>query len=130
MLTISKTGLNTMQLLDLGRYIFGFEEELIEVEQSKEVVEIVEEKIEYNMIDINFDKLYRNETNKTIKNLHMYFSNVVPTEKNEYTGMFKDKNLVFITAEAYDAIAIDETITPTLYKMANNSFVFNNYYQP
>lgn len=130
MLTISKTGLNTMQLLDLGRYIFGFEEELIEVEQSKEVVEIVEEKIEYNMIDINFDKLYRNETNKTIKNLHMYFSNVVPTEKNEYTGMFKDKNLVFVTAEAFDTIAIDEKITPTLYKMANNSFVFNNYYQP
>lgn len=130
MLTISKTGLNTMQLLDLGRYFFGFEEELIEIEKPKEVVEIVEEKVEYNMLDINFDKLYRNESNKTVKNLHMYFSNVIPTEKNEYTGMFKDKNLVFITAEAFDAIAIDETITPTLYKMANNSFIFKNYYQP
>ncbi len=130
MLTISKTGLNTMQLLDLGRYFFGFEEELIEIEKPKEVVEIVEEKVEYNMLDINFDKLYRNESNKTVKNLHVYFSNVIPTEKNEYTGMFKDKNLVFITAEAFDAIAIDETITPTLYKMANNSFIFKNYYQP
>lgn len=130
MLTISKTGLNTMQLLDLGRYFFGFEEELIEIEKPKEVVEIVEEKVEYNMLDINFDKLYRNESNKTVKNLHMYFSNVIPTEKNKYTGMFKDKNLVFITAEAFDAIAIDETITPTLYKMANNSFIFKNYYQP
>lgn len=130
MLTISKTGLNTMQLLDLGRYIFGFEEEIVEVEQNEEIVEIIEEEIEYNVLDINFDELYANESNKSIEKLHMYFSNVVPTEKNEYTGMFKDKNLVFVTAEAFDTIAIDEQITPTLYKMANNSFVFNNYYQP
>ena len=44
--------------------------------------------------------------------------------------MFKDKNLIFVTAEAFDTIAVDEKITPTLYKMANNSFIFNNYYQP
>ena len=131
MLTISKTGLNTMQLLDLGRYIFGFEEEIINNEEIEEpVIEIEEEIIEYNMLEINFDELIQNETNSNVKKLHEYFSSVMPTEKNEYTGMFKGKNLVYVTAEAFDTIAIDENITPTLYKMANNSFIFENYYQP
>ena len=132
MLTISKTGLNTMQAVDLYRYLFGFEEKIIEVEEVIEETEEVEEikPIEYNILDINFEELYNNETNKKVKKLHEYFNNTEPTEKNEYTGLFKDKNLIFITAEAFDTIAIDENITPTLYKMANNSFVFNNYYQP
>jgi phosphoglycerol transferase MdoB-like AlkP superfamily enzyme len=41
-----------------------------------------------------------------------------------------DKNLIFITAEGFDTIAIDPALTPTLYKMANNSFVFTNFYNP
>lgn len=130
MLTISKTGLNTMQLLDLGRYLFGFEEKIYETEIEEPKIVIEEISIEYNTLDINFEELANNETNKKVINLHNYFNGVTPTEKNDYTGLFAGKNLIFITAEAFDTIAIDETITPTLYKMANNSFVFTNYYQP
>lgn len=130
MLTISKTGLNTMQLLDLGRYLFGFEEKIYEIEIEEPEIVIEEIPIEYNTLDINFEELANNETNKKVKNLHNYFNGVTPTEKNDYTGLFAGKNLIFITAEAFDTIAIDETITPTLYKMVNNSFVFTNYYQP
>lgn len=131
MLTINKTGLNTMQAIDLYRCVFGFEEKIIEVEEPEDDVIIEEIKpIEYNVLDINFEELYNNETKKKVKKLHDYFKNTEPTEKNDYTGLFKGKNLIFITAEAFDTIAIDENITPTLYKMANNSFVFNNYYQP
>lgn len=126
MLTINKTGLWSMQVIDLYRYLFGFVEE-IEVSNVVDRVEIVKE---YNQLDIDFDLLINNENNSIIKNMHKYFSGVVPSEKNEYTGLFKGKNLIFITAEAFDSIAIDKDITPTLYKMANNSFVFTNYYQP
>lgn len=131
MLTINKTGLNTMQLIDIYRYIINFEEKLPAIESSdeKEVFEEKEE-IEYNSLNINFEQLINTETNNDIIGIHKYISKVIPTEKNEYTGLFKDKNLVFITAEAFDTIAIDENITPTLYKMANNSFIFKNYYQP
>ena len=62
--------------------------------------------------------------------MHEYFKTVQPTEKNKYTGLFKDKNVIFITAEGFDAIALDPKLTPTLYMMANNGFVFTNYYQP
>ncbi len=131
MLTINKTGLWSMQIIDLYRYIFGFEEEVevSTVEEAPEEVELEKEK-EYNKIDIDFESLIEKETNSTVKNMHKYFSSVVPSEKNKYTGLFKDKNLIFITAEAFDTIAIDKDITPTLYKMANNSYIFTNYYQP
>ena len=127
MLTIDKTGLLTMEAADVYRYIFGFEEEIY-VEETKPVIK---EKVkEYNTYNIDFDKLISETNDENLISMHKYFKNVEPTEKNKYTGLFKGKNLIFITAEAFDTIAIDKDITPTLYKMANNSFVFNNYYQP
>ena len=127
MLTIDKTGLLTMEAVDVYRYIFGFKEEIY-VEETKPVIK---EKVkEYNTYNIDFDKLISETNDENLISMHKYFKNVEPTEKNKYTGLFKGKNLIFITAEAFDTIAIDKDITPTLYKMANNSFVFNNYYQP
>ena len=129
MLTIEKTGLLTMEAIDLYRYVFGFEEELI-IEEEEEVPVVLEEDTEYNMYEINFDKLISSTNNSTVKNMHKYFKSVEPTEKNKYTGLFKGKNLIFVTAEAFDTIGLDPKLTPTLYKMANNGFVFTNYYQP
>lgn len=133
MLTINKTGLLTMEAVDLYRYTFGFEEEIYIEENTDKVISTnkkEEEKIEYNVYNIDFDKLISDTSNKKLLSMHKYFSSVEPTAKNKYTGMFKNKNLIFITAEGFDAIAIDKEITPTLYKMANNSFIFTNYYQP
>lgn len=132
MLTIDKTGLFTMEMIDIERYIFGFNEEIYseQINVNNEEEKVPEVKIEYNTTDIDFDKLINDETNDKIKSMHVYFKNTDPSNKNEYTGMFKDKNLIFITAEAFDTIAIDEKLTPTLYKIANNSFIFKNYYQP
>lgn len=129
MLTINKTGLWSMQIIDLYRYIFGFEEEVevSTVEEAPEEVELEKEK-EYNKIDIDFESLIEKESNSTIKNMHKYFSSVVPSEKNKYTGLFKDKNLIYITAESFSEIAVDENLTPTLYKLVNSGFHFNNYY--
>lgn len=128
MLTINKTGLLTMETIDIYRYLFGFKEEIYIEEKTEPVIK--EEKKEYNVYNIDFDKLISETTDNNLINMHKFFQSVEPTEKNKYTGMFKGKNLIFITAEAFDTIAIDKNITPTLYKMATNSFIFNNYYQP
>ena len=127
MLTINKTGLLTMEVIDIYRYFFGFEENF---DIKNDEVKNASKRIEYNKLDIDFDKLIEESNDETIKSMHEYFSSLTPSEKNKYTGMFKGKNLIFITAEAFDTIAIDENITPTLYKIANNGFIFNNYYQP
>lgn len=83
-----------------------------------------------NIMDIDFNKLIESETNENIIAMHKYFSSVEPTNKNEYTGIFKDYNLILITAEGFSHLALDKELTPTLYKMANESFVFNNFYNP
>jgi len=46
----------------------------------------------------------------------------------EFTGLFKDKNLIFIQLEGIDDWLITEETTPTLYKMMNNSFNFTDHY--
>lgn len=81
-----------------------------------------------NILSIDFTTLAENEDKKAIKDLHTYFSNSTPTNKNEYTGMFEGYNLIKITAEAFSTLAINEEVSPTLYKLANSGFVFNNFY--
>lgn len=91
-----------------------------------------EEEFQYkaNVMEIDFDTLLAQESDETIKMLHNYFKNSEPTYKNEYTGMFEGYNLIMITAEGFSPYVIDETLTPTLYKMATQGFVFENFYTP
>lgn len=85
---------------------------------------------EDNVMDIDFASLAETETNSTLKKIHTYFASREATKQNEYTGMFEGYNLIFMTAEGFWKYAVDETHTPTLYKMANEGFVFNNFYCP
>ncbi len=116
-LTVKDFGIITEMRLDLKRYIFGFKEKIINTKES--ITEQVKEKV-YNTMDIDFEKLINEESNDTIKSMHQYFSSVAPTAQNEYTGMFEGKNLIVIVAEAFSPMAINETLTPTLYKLYND----------
>ena len=130
MITINKVGLLSMECLDLERYLFGFEEKLYNVKPSESNKNDDIEEVKYNVLDIDFDKLISEEKDDMVKSMHEYFKSVMPTKQNEYTGIFKGKNLIFITAEGFDKIAVNKELTPTLYKLVNNGFVFENYYQP
>ncbi len=81
-----------------------------------------------NIMDIDFATLEEEEDNQAIRTLHHYFASVPPTNKNEYTGMFKGYNLIMITAEGFSPYAVHKDLTPTLYKLINEGFVFNNFY--
>ena len=83
-----------------------------------------------NTLDIDFEALAEGETNETIQGMHQYFGSLTPSQKNEYTGMFEGKNLILITAEGFATPAIDKDLTPTLYKLTHEGFVFHNFYQP
>ena len=83
---------------------------------------------EPNVLDIDFAALA--ESDPDFAGMHGWFARREPTLKNEYTGMFEGKNLLFFTAEGFWRYAVDEKYTPTLYKLANEGFVFNNFYNP
>lgn len=84
-----------------------------------------------NILDIDFDKIISDSGNsKDVQSLVEYIQSKSGTNKNEYTGMFKGYNLIWITAEGLDECIINESWTPTLYKMATQGFHFKNYYSP
>lgn len=84
--------------------------------------------LEPQISDIDFDSL--ESDNQAIIDLNNYFKNQAPTYTNEYTGMFKGKNLIYIMAESFDGYFVDKELTPTLYKMIHDGFYFKNYYTP
>lgn len=137
LLTAEKFGLLTMFRLDCQRTVFGFSEKDIEIEvpitttdKKANEEEFDEIEIKYNSLEIDWNKLIENETNETLKSMHNYFSLQTPTSQNEYTGMFKGKNLIVFVAEAFSPMAIDEELTPNLYKLYNEGFQFDNFYTP
>lgn len=83
-----------------------------------------------HVLEIDFDSLIENETDPVIQDIHRFFSESEPTYENEYTGLWEGKNLIWIVAEGFSSWAIDETHTPTLYKLASSGFVFEHYYNP
>ena len=85
---------------------------------------------ENNVLDIDFDTLIANESNKTLLAMHNYFKNVTPTAKNEFTGKYEGYNLIVLTAEAFSHLAVDPNLTPTLYKMMHEGYYFENFYTP
>lgn len=86
--------------------------------------------IEYEpqILPIDFETLIQTETDDEILQLNTYFSELSPTMKNEKTGIYKGYNIIYMTCEAFSPYAIDEELTPTLYKMANESYIFENFY--
>ena len=102
----------------------------LEIDKSNSEPTVSEPDYKREIDDSSFKELLNSETNSTIKELHEYFISQNVTPKNEYTGIFKDKNLVLIMVEALDLIAINEELTPTLYKLSKEGWYFDNYYTP
>ena len=82
---------------------------------------------EPNVMDFDFAALAESEDNIRIANIHKYLSTVSPTMQNEYTGLFKGKNLIIITAEAFSKEVIDPELTPTLYRLATKGIEFRDF---
>ncbi len=77
---------------------------------------------------IDFEALAEDTNDNNIRSLCEYFGSRRATRTNEYTGLFEGYNLIYICGEAFSNYGIDPDITPTLYEMATNGIVLNNYY--
>ena len=125
-LNIEKLGVLNAYSLDVHRAINGFEAKIVDVDiEDDKKEEII--KYEPNTTDIDFNK---ETSNGEIKKINEYMLKDNGTDKNQYTGLFKDYNLIYITAESFSELAVSEELTPTLYKLTHTGFVFDNYYTP
>ena len=69
-------------------------------------------------------KLYKEKIDE-----FFYNKNLIK-KSNDYTGLFKDKSLLIIQAESLNNFGINEELTPTLYKMINDSIQITNFDTP
>ena len=92
--------------------------------------EVIEEIVYDPWIDERFDfaALAENTNDSAAKNMYTFLAEREPSYKNEYTGFFEGYNLIYICGEGFWSYACNEKVTPTLYKMANNGIVLDNYY--
>lgn len=138
---VEQLGLTTMLRLDVMHTLFGVEQSLdrdfadlvapSEEEDPSNLMEPKEEAVSTaNVMSLDFAGLTAATKDDTVKWLNEYVQSVTPTNKNAYTGMFQGYNVIFITAEGFSKYLIDKERTPTLYKLANEGFVFNQYYTP
>jgi len=84
--------------------------------------------VEYNVLEFDFDALNSGTENEKILAINTYCKGLTGTNKNAYTGMLRDHNLILICAESFATGALHPELTPTLYQMANEGIVFRNYY--
>lgn len=132
-LSVSNFGVGLAMIIDCQRLIFGFQPS-IDVAAAEVEPDAGQpkggKKYGLNNMDLDFKSLAAVEKNETMKTMHEYFSMQNGTYQNEKTGLFKGKNLVFVCAEGFSSLALNEKYTPTLYKMANEGYRFTNFYNP
>lgn len=129
---VEQLGLGTMLLQDVRHSIFGTPGETMpQVEEAAEGQQEPEEPVyDHNQMHIDFEGLAAAASTDEERWLSEYFGSVQPAQQNEYTGMFEGYNVIFITAEGFSGYMIDPELTPTLYKMSTEGFVFKNFYSP
>ncbi len=144
----NKLGILTSTRLALQAYFFGELEEKVVIESGMDDIhnpfesegdttnpdqtgpggttEPPEPPIVYG--DNIMENLDFSKTGGKIGELNKYFTSLTPSKKNQYTGMFEGYNLIFLTLEGFSHHVINPNLTPTLYMMANEGFVFENFY--
>ena len=125
---VPRFGLAATIRLEAQYAIFGLPDApVIQVDEPVPDAPVV---YDYNKMELDFTATSDLVGGSTLENMHNYFSSKTASQQNEYTGMFKGKNLIQITAEAFSPYVISKELTPTLYKLTHEGFVFTNYYQP
>ncbi len=128
-LSVKGLGVLTTARLETKYILFGGEDNLSKVLAKEGEKELSDTDI-YNMIEIDFDQLAQNETDEDMKALHEYFAGESPSKKNDYTGYFEGYNLIQLCCESFSPEFIDKDLTPMLYQMLHNGFVFSEFYTP
>ena len=71
------------------------------------------------------------DTKKDVEEIDEYICDVdLELKNNEYTDIFKDKNLIMIMMESIDEMLVNEQVMPTLSYLAQSGINFENRYAP
>lgn len=120
--TVNQFGSTMFALIDVkSKLLNTFESEVNNVE-----IELKKEDKDLEMLKYIID----NEEDESLNKINKYFYNQDSHEDNEYTGIFKDKNLIMIMLESVTNILDYPEYFPNLSKLYNEGISFTNNYSP
>lgn len=128
-------GLPTAERLEVARMLKGdpgLTGDAIDLGETEHVEELPPDVLELPdrniMPELDLAGLNLLTEDKTILQLNDYFDSLSGTLRNEYTGKFAGYNLIQICAESYSPYLVDPELTPTLYRLTHEGFLFKNFY--
>lgn len=139
-LEVQNFGMFTQTELEIRRVLFGIDpdDQILPKHQGRQPRRWIQaeqspagEEPKLHTMDIDFQALMeRDREDLELSEMHGYFSKVKPTAENEWTGRFQGKNLVWIVAEGFSDRLLDPVRTPTLWKLAHEGIICDNFYTP
>lgn len=127
-IAIKQFGSVAYGLLDVKNHFFPAKESEITIGYEKQEQEITN--YTRDIDDTAWEELIANESRVIYKNLNNYFISRNITDKNEYTGLFEGKNVIFIMMESVGELIINEEYFPNFYKLYNEGWAWTNNYSP
>lgn len=77
---------------------------------------------------VSFLKGQEELTSEQKNKLERYYKTGGKSKNNKFTGIFKNKNVIFLQLEGMDNWLLNAKDTPTLYRLKNESIDFCNHY--
>lgn len=128
-ITVKQYGIVGFGILDVKHYLFPTNESYeYNIDNEKKHNNNLNKTRKFD--DTKWEELINNETNTTLNTLNKYFINNKITDENEYTGLYKDKNLIVIMMESVNDIIINKEDYPNFYKLYSEGWHWENNYSP
>lgn len=125
-ISVKQFGITNFGILDVKNYFVpnedSHEDVLIDESKNKETSRSKD--------DTKWKDLINRESDVTMNTLNKYFINNDGSDFNDYTGYFKDKNLIVIMLESVNDIIINKEDYPNFYKMYSEGWHWENNYSP
>ncbi len=85
----------------------------------------------FKSLDAKFNTLFGYDN--AAKEFREFYSDAQINEENKWTNKFKDKNVIVIHAESFQALNLNQQfngidVAPNMKKLANEGIYFNNFY--
>ena len=120
--TVNQFGSSMFAVIDLKSKLFNtYESEVNNVE-----IELKKDDKDLKMLKYIIDT----EDDESLNRINKFFYNQDEHEDNEYTGIFKDKNLIMIMLESVTNVLDYPEYFPNLSKLYNEGISFTNNYSP
>ena len=129
---ISQFGFSSYFFIDVKTTLIPYEgvdssQVLEEYEKQEQVISDYTRYVEGDEV---WEELISKETNSNFKTLHNYFISREITDKNDYTGIFNDKNVIVIMMESVNNVVLDERYYPNITRLYKEGWSWDNSYSP